>query len=251
MLSPRFRDIPAGIAVTERLFAANCTFHPTDQFPAPGTVDTPDEDLPVARLRPPDSTEWFIELLTVPENQNDLGQRYIRLPTSKGHFSLCSFGFLALADYQPVSTEFGICVVRPEMMALANLLHHPSIGPQTMSGLMGGRRIKPTNKDLGRVLALALLAERKTEDTLLEWASLWADALQVRFPARWRQLAVQAGQGVRQLLEAHHIEDFSEALHTCAYGLLVANPPTLAQLRTVGERLLVDAIEPLEKIAAE
>ena len=46
---------------------------------------------------------------------------------------------------------------------LANLLHHSAISsPQTMSGLIGGRRIKLINKNLGRVLALLLLAERKT-----------------------------------------------------------------------------------------
>lgn len=203
----------------------------------------------MARLQPPGSQDWFIELLTVPESPEDLGQRYIRLPTANGHFSLCSFGFLSLTDYQPVTTEFGIGVARPEMMALANLLHHPAIGPQTMSGLIGDRRIKRSNKDLGRVLALALLAERKDEDALLTWARLWADALQTRFPARWRDLALQAGQGIRQLLTPDHEEDFNEALHTCAYGLLASQPPTPDLLRAVAERLLADAIEPLEKFA--
>jgi hypothetical protein len=249
LLSPRIRAIPAGIAVTECLFAADWTFHPTEAFPAPGTVDTPDKDLPVARLWPPGSQDWFIELLTVPESPEELGQSYIRLPTANGHFSLCSFGFLALADYRPVATDFGIGVARPEMMALANLLHHPSIGTQTMSGLIGGRRIKRSNKDLGRVLALGLLAERRNEDILLTWTSLWADALQSRFPERWQEFALQAGQGVRQLLKREHEADFDEALHTCSYGLLASHPPTPALLRTVGERLLADAIEPLEALA--
>ncbi|MEI6341154.1 MAG: hypothetical protein WCR07_04290 [Verrucomicrobiota bacterium] len=190
-----------------------------------------------------------IELLTVPESPEDLGQRYIRLPTAHGHFSLCSFGFLSLTDYQPVATEFGIGVARPEMMALANLLHHPVIGPQTMSGLIGGRRIKRSNKDLGRVLALALLAERRDEDSLPTWAPLWTDALQARFPVRWRERALQAGQGIRQLLTHAHEDDLSEALHTCAYGLLASQPPTATHLRTMGERLLVDVIEPIEALA--
>ena len=249
LLSPRVRAIPAGIAVTERLFAANWTFHPTEEFPAPGTGETPDAKLPVARLQPPGSQDWFIELLTVPESPEDLDQRYIRLPTANGHFSLCSFGFLSLADYKPVATEFGICVARPEMMALANLLHHPTIGPQTMSGLIGGRQIKRSNKDLGRVLALALLAERKNEDTLLTWAPLWAEALQTRFPARRRELALRAGDGLRQILGGKAEDDFDEALHTSAYGLLASLPLSAALMRTVGERLLADAIEPLENLA--
>lgn len=172
-----------------------------------------------------------------------------QVAAANGHFSLCSFGFLSLADYQPVTTEFGISIARPEMMALANLLHHPAIGPQTMSGVIGGRRIKRSNKDLGRVLALALLAERKNEDALLTWGPIWADVLKVRFTARWQELAFQAGPGVRQLLKQDHEEDFDEALHTCAYGLLASQPPTPALLRAVGERLLADAIEPLEKLA--
>ena len=251
LLSPRFRAIPAGIAVTERLFAAHWSFHPTEEFPSPGTAETPEIDLPVARLHPPGSQDWFIELLTVPESPDDLGQRYIRLPTANGHFSLCSFGFLSLADYNPVTTEFGIRIARSEMMALANLLHHPAIGDQTMTGLIGGRRIRRSNKDLGRVLALALLAERKAEDTLLTWGPLWADALQARFPGRWRELALQTGKGLHQLLAPDREADFDEAFHTCAYGLLASQPPTAVLLRVVGERLLVDAIEPLERLAAE
>jgi hypothetical protein len=249
LLSPRIRAIPAGIAVTERLFAAEWTFYPTEQFPTPGTADTPDKDLPVVRLKPPGTQDWFIELLTVPESPDDLGQRYIRLPTANGHFSLCSFGFLSLADYKPLITEFSIGIARPEMMALANLLHHPAIGPQTMSGLIGDRRIKRSNKDLGRVLALAVLAEGRHEDTLLTWPALWASALKIRFPDRWRELALQAGLGVRQLLGRDHDADFDEALHTCAYGLLASQPPTQSLLRAVGERLLADAIEPMERIA--
>ncbi len=249
LLSPRFRAIPAGIAVTEQLFAANWTFHPTEEFPPPGTAETPDARLPVARLQPPGSQDWFIELLTVPESPEDLAQRYIRLPTANGHFSLCSFGFLSLTDYEPIATEFGIRVARPEMMALANLLNHPALGPQTMTGLIGGRKIKRSNKALGRVLALALLAERKNEDTLLTWAPLWAEALQTRFPARWRELALQSGHGLRQLLGEKAEDDFEEALHTSAYGLLASQPPTNTLLRTAGERLLADAIEPLERLA--
>ncbi len=134
-------------------------------------------------------------------------------------------------------------------MALANLLHHPTIGSQTISGFIGERQIKRSNKDLGRVLALALLAERKNEDALLTWASLWAEALQTRFPARWRELALQAGDGLRQILGEKAEDDFDEALHTSAYGLLASLPLSAALIRTVGERLLADAIEPLEKLA--
>ena len=92
-------------------------FTPQRSFPRPARRETPEKDLPVVRLKPPGSEDWFIEFLTVPESRRDLEQRYIRLPTSHGHFSLCSFGFLALTDYKPLVTEFGIRIARPEMMA--------------------------------------------------------------------------------------------------------------------------------------
>lgn len=249
LLSPRIRAIPAGIAVTEQLFSSDWSYHPTEEFPEPGNESTPDDLLPVARLKPPGQQEWFIELLTVPESQDDLGKRYIRLPTAYGHFSLCSFGFLALADYEPISTDLGIKVARPETMALANLLHHPTIGPELMTGLIEGRKIKRSNKDLGRVLALALLAERKEEDSLLTWPVLWSQALQVRFPSKWRELALGAGSGLRELLSQETTADLEEALHTCGYGLLATQQATEALLRATGERLLADAIEPLEEMA--
>ena len=251
LLSPRNRAIAAGSAIVDRLFAENWAFRPTDEFPQPGTANTPEADLPVARLEPPDSGDWFIELLTVPESAEDLGRRYIRLSTSQGHFSLCSFGFLALTDYKPIETKFGIRVARPEMMALANLLHHPTIGPELMSGLIGERQIRRSNKDLGRVLALAYLAERKAEGTIAKWSDLWAEALQVRFTQGWRQLAIRAGSGLRALLTDEHLADFDEALHTCAYGLLAFQPPSETMLRIAGERLLIDAVEPLEAAARQ
>ena len=100
----------------------------------------------------------------------------------RGHFSLCSFGFLLLAEYQPIATPFGIAIARPEMMALANLLHHPFIGPERMSGLIGDRKIKRSNKDLGRVLALAYLSEERQEDSLLTWPDVWANCSERQIP---------------------------------------------------------------------
>ena len=134
-------------------------------------------------------------------------------------------------------------------MALANLLHHPAIGEEPMSGLIGGRRIKRSNKDLGRVLALAYLAEARKEDSLLEWSQVWAAALQSRFPTIWRDLIPKVGNGLRQLVQPENEADLDEARHTCEYGLLVSQAPSLKLLEVTGKRLLQDAIEPLEKLA--
>lgn len=248
LLSPRIRAIPAGEAVANRLFADHWELRTDGDWGNPGDASTPDDKLPVVRLHPPGSTEWFIELLTVPESESDLGRKDIRIVTNRGHFSLCSFGFLSLAEFQPIHTPFGIAIARPETMALANLLHHPAIGDQPMSGLIGGRRIKRSNKDLGRVLALAYLAEARQEDSLLAWPQVWAAALQSRFPTIWQSLVTNVGNGLRQLIQPENEADLDEARHTCEYGLLVSQAPSLKLLEVTGKRLLQDAIEPLEKI---
>ena len=222
LLSPRIKAIPAGEAVANRLFADRWELRTEGDWGNPGDASTPDDKLPVVRLHPPGSTEWFIELLTVPESESDLGRKDIRIVTSRGHFSLCSFGFLSLAEFQPIHTPFGIAIARPETMALANLLHHPAIGEQPMSGLIGGRRIKHSNKDLGRVLALAYLAEARQEDSLLAWPQVWAAALQSRFPTIWRSLVPKVGNDLRQLVQPENEADLGEARHMCEYGLLVS-----------------------------
>lgn len=244
LLSPRVKAIPTAKAVTERLFAAKWSFRPDEKWSTPGDASTPDDKLPAVRLNPPRSTEWFIELLTVPQSSTDRKQHWSRLKTSVGHFGLCSFGFLSLTNYRPLTTPFGIGIARPEMMALANLLHHPHIGRETMSGLIGSRTIKRSNKDLGRVLAIARLSIAEDDDALLKWPDAWIEALKIRFPKEWRSLARRAGNGLRKLLDSPN--DLEEACHTCESGLLASQPPSSEELRLTGLRVLADSIEPMK-----
>lgn len=245
LLSPRVEAIPAGVAIADRLFDAKWTFKGTQKYPAPGTKGTPIGDLPVVRLRPPNQSEWFIELLTVPSSSQDRKFRLTRLATKHGHFALPSFGFLSLANLDPIPTDMGILIARPEMMALANLLEHPEIGSEIMTAGFAGRPdIKRSNKDLGRVLAIARLAMARDQDALQTWPSLWKQAFKTRFRQEWRTLARCAGKGLRALLASE--PDLDQARFTCINGLLAGRPPTLRQLKVVGERLLQDAIEPLE-----
>lgn len=251
LLSPRIEAIPAGQAVADRLFEENWQLREKGDWGKPGDASTPEDQLPVVRLHPPGTQDWFIELLTVPNSESDLDQSYIRIETSRGHFALCSFGFLSLAEDLPITTPFGIAIARPEMMVLANLLHHPMIGTETMSGLIGGRRIKRSNKDLGRVLAIAWLSEAAKTDALLEWPSQWVGALQRRFPSLWRELIPRVGSGLRQLLQPENQDDLEEARHTCEYGLLACQSPTRKLLEVTGKRLIQDAIEPAEALAVD
>ncbi|HOA60958.1 MAG: hypothetical protein KA191_11220 [Verrucomicrobia bacterium] len=198
LLSPRVEAISAGVAVTERLLQQNWQFRPDAKWSTPGNESTPDDQLPAVRLNPPGMPDWFIELLTVPESSTDMKKRWVRLATSVGHFGLCSFGFLSLANYRPIiPTPLGIAIARPELMALANLLEHPEIRPETMSGLIAAREIKRSNKDLGRVLAIARLSIARNEDALLDWPGIWREAMQARFPDTWQTLVGETGAGLR------------------------------------------------------
>jgi hypothetical protein len=246
LLSPRIEAISAGVAITERLFQQNWQFRPDAKWSSPGNEFTPDDQLPAVRLTPPGVPDWFIELLTVPESPSDMNKRWVRLATSAGHFGLCSFGFLSLTNYRPISTPHGIAIARPELMALANLLEHPEIRPETMSGLIAAREIKRSNKDLGRVLAIARLSIGRNEDALLDWPAIWREAMQARFPENWRTLLGRTGAGLRQLLNRPN--DLDEARHTCEHGLLASGPPSSEQLRLAGLRLLQDAIEPFGSV---
>lgn len=260
MLSPHIKAVPAGKAVAESLFKAHWKMRPDEKWGKPGDAATPTEALPLLRLHPPGNDEWFIELMMSPPTKagaaddvrtdpNNPAKHYVRLNTEQGDFSLCSFGYLSLVEYKPIDTEYGIRIARPEMMALANLLHHPVIGPETMSGVIRNRVIKRSNKDLGRVVALAWLATRDDEDALLAWPAAWTEALQYCFPDQWKELAARAGSGMRQLLASP--ADLEEAAHSCEAGLLTSRRLTLEQMRLAAQRLLQDAIEPLESMAGK
>ena len=160
MFSPHAKAVAAAGEVTQRLLDAQWRARETGEWSAPGTAETPDDKFPLIRLHPPrDSGEagWWLELLGAPEEASPRDKAFHRVQIGRDHFAICSFSYLALTEWNPIETPHGIRIARPEMMALANLLHHPKIGPE----LIKGTEEKRSNKDLGRVLALAwLTAER-------------------------------------------------------------------------------------------
>ncbi len=241
VLSPRIEAVSAGTAIADKLLASGWTARLTGKHARPGNAETPDDQLPVVRLYPPDSVDWFIELLTVPDPNQNEKRAWMRMELSSGHYGLPSFRFMALAAFQPKLTDLGIYCARPAMMVLANLLEHPRIGPELMEGPIEGRKIKRTNKDLGRVLAIARLS---SEQDMALWPGAWQEALLACFPQDARSLAEGAGRGLRALLGGE--PDLEEALWTCNNGLLAQLPLTLERLRLTGERLMLDAIEPIE-----
>jgi hypothetical protein len=247
LLTPRISAVPAGIAITERLLGDGWIPRPDDRWGQPGTADTPLEELPAVRLQPPGDGLWFLELLGAPSSGAATGPEWLRLPTQFGHYGLCCFPYFGIVSHQPRATPAGIRVARPEMMVLAHLLEHPEITGETMSrGFAGRSDIRRCNKDLGRVLAIAWLAEGQDGGALLEWPEDWEAVLRATFPERWADVAARAGTGLRALLASE--EDLEQAWHTCIYGLLASKRPSGSEaLRASGERLLVDAVEPLER----
>jgi hypothetical protein len=250
VLEPFHAAVAAGQSIARQLLDAGWQRRVTGNHQKPGGDKTPVEELPAVRLYPPnvkpDSEEaWFIELLTVPESADVSGRVWTRLPLTEGHFGLPTFRFLSVTTFRPLNAgRLGIRYARPEMMALANLLEHPKIKPEHMSAAIVGREIKRSNKDLGRVLAIARLADL---DDYRPWAEAWRKALQACFPTEWRMLAKSVGDGLRALMASK--TDFEEAHHTCINGLLASDPPTIDGLRAAGERVLGDAIEYLESNA--
>jgi hypothetical protein len=245
LLSPRLAAASAGTSIANELLAVGWSFMKAPGDRMPGTATTPVDELPAVRLSPPGTSDWYLELLTVPEAPAQRGRRWLRVETSAGHMGLASFGFLALTAFEPMATDLGLQIARPEMMALANLLEHPVISKETMSAGFAGRAdIRRSNKDLGRVIAIARLAMRDDETALEAWPAAWAAALKTCYVTDWRELAKRVGQGLRALLDSP--ADLEQAHFTCVNGLLNSEPPGREAFAIAGRRVLADAIARLE-----
>lgn len=245
MITPNAKAVVVAQEVAKRLLEARWSTRKSGPWSEPGRPDQPVEELPLVRFNPPSTDEWFIELLGAPENKTGMpeGRTFCRLTTDHGDFALCNFGYLGLVEYEPITTEFGIRIARPEMMALANLLHHPEIRPDIMSGSEYGQPIKRSNKDLGRVLALAYLTD---VDELDAWPGFWKQALLEKYPGIAKELVLSVGNGLREMLANN--DNMSQALITCQRGLLSSTNITNDMLQATCRRLIEGVIEPLEAI---
>lgn len=250
LCSPHAKAVAAATAITDQLLDANWRPRDDPRFPPGKPGDAPD-GLPMVRLHPPQGSNWFLELMAAPPpyKPGSDAKKLQAINTAHGTFALCSFDFLALAEWNPQATLLGIKIARPEMMALANMLHHPTI----TDTLIVGTTWKRANKDLGRVLALAYLTierdRRVGTEVLGEWpASMWA-ALQEKFGPDARELALRAGTGIRELMRSEI--DLNQAGHIANLSLLASMDLGVEELLATARRLEAEVIEELELLAAE
>lgn len=242
LLVPRIEAVRAGGEVARQLLETGWWPRTEGKHGQPGDVLTLDASLPAVRLYPPQSTDWYIELLAAHEPGDESDRHWTRLQLPSGHFGLPSYRYLDVAIHDAPVTDVGLKCARPDMLALSNLLRNPEIRPDTMEALVEGRNIKRSNKDLGRVVAIARLSG---PDGLRGWLQSWAEALRACHGESWRALAGRAGAGLRALVENE--ADLEEARLTCNVGLLASDPVSLDQFRRGAERVLLDAVEPLEE----
>lgn len=215
----------------------------TERFAHPADASTPDEKLPVVRLRPPgkDKEDWFLELLGAPPvlaaDEKGQTRRSERVHTPSSDFEIPSFAYLGVTQFRPVLHESRLQLASIEMMALSNLLHHPRIGEQRMGEKIEGESIKRSNKDLGRVIALAALRDRQEEDSVLRWPAAWRQSMhELGAPAQTLALLTTINAGIQELLDSP--DDRAEALHALNNGLLSSQPWTREQLEIAIKRYL-------------
>lgn len=248
LCSPHAKAVATATVITEQLLDAHWKPREDPRF-APGKPGDAPDGLPMVRLHPPEGSNWFLELMAAPPpyQHGSAAKKLQAIDTAHGTYALCSFDFLALAEWRPHTTTAGIRIARPEMMALANMLHHPAI----TDTLIAGTTWKRSNKDLGRVLALAHLTieqdRRGGTEVLGEWpASMWA-ALQEKFGPDAQALALRAGTGIRQLMQSG--SDMNQAVHIANLGLLASMDLGVEALSATARRLEAEVIEELEALA--
>ena len=251
---PHANAVAAAVEVTEQLLKAQWTPRKDAKWGEPGKPGQAIEELPMVKLKPPggheDPSQWFIELLSAPPQyaSGAPAKKLQRVPTTIGDFAICSFDYLALVEWEPLPTQSGVRIARPEMMALANMLHHPKISDV----LIADTDYRRSNKDLGRVLALAHLTtmrdRRDGTEELEQWPARMWSALQAKFGAEAGRLATRAGAGVDALLVSE--SDLAQGLRIANLGLLATMDLGLEAIRATGRRLQADVLEPLTDLAS-
>lgn len=223
--------------IAERLLEEGWYRYPDKCFPM--SEPEPADELRAIRLYPPGTEAYYIELLGLPEPGQGERRKWVPLELDDGWYGLPCFRYFAVLGEGSLRSTEGIQYASPAMMALANLLAHPSLGSETMSEPIGGRTLLRSAKDLGRVLALAWLTGA---EGIEEWLDPWRDALASRFPDEQEELAAHVGDGLRELLDDENALD--QARHANEVGLLRGRGLGVDEHRAVGEQIIAFVLEP-------
>lgn len=200
----------------------------------------PAGDLRAIRLLPPKLDTYYLELLGLPEMGQQERLRWVPVQLDDGWYGVPCFRYFAVTGQDPIHSDEGLFHATPAMMALANLLAHREVGTDKMGEPIGDRTLLRSAKDLGRVLALAWLAGGAGVE---RWMEQWRAALRRCYPDDHEELASHIGDGLRALLSDEDALD--QARHANEVGLLRGKGVGVEELRAVGERVLVFAVDPL------
>ncbi len=210
----------------------------------PGAAGAPDDDLAVIRLHPPERDFYFIELIGLPRPDQRDAKRWERVELNgtrcDGWYVVPCFRYMALFGSDVRNSTTPIAYASPALMALANLLSHPTIGTATIANTDDLR----SAKDLGRVLSLARLA---SAEELEGWPTIWWSALQKHFGHEAQALATRAGAGLRALLGDGYA--LGQAFDLATNGLLAGRGVGRDNFEIVAQQLISITVAELRELA--
>jgi hypothetical protein len=205
----------------------------------PKSSPEPATSLEAIRLHPPDSKAYFIEFLNLPSESQTIPKDWIPIEINGGWYGLPSFRFLRVVTWNKMRSDEGLDYAAPEMMALANLLAHPKVGPERIE--FGDLKdMLRSVKDLARVLAIAHLAGRSAVE---KWIDPWYTSCVSCYPKDGPSLLVSLSGGLNQVISDTYL--VGQAKKANDNGLLANKNVSIQDLKEAGRRLISDVLEPL------
>ena len=214
LLRPAVDAIATAETLAKQLFEMDWQpVYPNDR--KPGTLDTPEEELPALRLSPPEERDgWFVELLGEPQAGQTARRAWRRFDTPLGAFALPCFRYMPVAIDGAAATEYGIRTAQPARMALAHMLEHADPDTTPISGLSGN----PARflKDVGRAIALWWLASEQSSVADEAWLAQWRDTLATLYPNSQAEMKAAARSGLSS------VGDYLPSAHAIALNSVLA-----------------------------
>ncbi len=183
VVQPAVRAVGIATRIANQLFDAGWEPRLLDPKLPPGDRHTPPDHLPSLRLHPPGHDDeglrsWFLEFLGDPAKSQADAKKWVPFETRRGYFGLTCFRYMPIAIDEPQLLPSGLRIADPANLALAHLLEHAVPDERRMSQVFSGREVRRCSKDLGRAVALWVLAERADVNADDRWQATWARTLE-------------------------------------------------------------------------